>query len=104
MTEQPNPHGPTGGPDRKAQAKHLFDHLLKTAGQARDAAGRLVHDNRGRIDAALDKAASVVDERTGGKHAATIAKVKAGAAKGVDLVEGPGDADPGPGAPGDGRP
>lgn len=72
----------------KMQAKQAFDAVLKIAGQAREAAGRLVHDNRGKIDSVLDKAAHLVDDRTGRRYASTIAKVKAGAAKGVDLVEG----------------
>ncbi len=76
---------------RKAKFEEQADAALKGAmklvGQARAKAGELTHDNRSKIDQAMDKVGRLVDEKTGGKYHDTVEKVKAQAAKGVDFVE-----------------
>ena len=45
-------------------------------------------DNREKVDSALDKAEAKIEEKTGGKHADTVTKVRASVDKGIDkLVE-----------------
>jgi hypothetical protein len=45
-------------------------------------------ENRTKVDGMLDKAERTIDERTGGKHAETVTKVRAQVDKGIDkLVE-----------------
>lgn len=66
----------------------MVDAAKKAAGQARDTPGKLTHDNRYRIDAALDKAGAAVDQRTGRKYAKHIESVKRQLGRGVDVVAG----------------
>ncbi len=70
------------------QAEAVLNAAIETFGRARVRAGELAHENRAKIDEALEKAGQVVDEKTGGKYHDAVEKVKAQAAKGVDLVEG----------------
>jgi len=69
------------------KAEHLLDEAGKAAAQARDKAGQLAHDNRERIDSALEKVTEKVDDVTGHKLAGPLEKIKETAAKGVDFVE-----------------
>ncbi len=73
--------------DLQKAAESALREGSKAAKQAGRKVGQVAHDNRGKIDAAIDKAGKVVDDKTGGKYSSTIANVKAQAAKGVDLVE-----------------
>lgn len=79
----------------KADEMHLMDKVEEFADQAdkltRQAAGKvgeMTHENRDKVDGFLDKAASTVDEQTGGKYADKVAKARASASKGVDKVAG----------------
>jgi len=81
--------------DLEAKARQLeLDKKLETfAGQAdhylRGAAvkaGDYAHDNRHRVEGALDRAGSKVDEKTEGKYHRTFEKVKSGVLGGVDWV------------------
>ncbi len=76
---------------------------VKAAKQAGRKAGQLAHDNREKIDSAIDKTSKVVDEKTGGKFTSKIEGAKSQAAKGVDLVEKtrPGHTDTSDGADGE---
>ena len=48
----------------------------------------LAHDNRPKVDDALDKAEAKLVQTNGGKHAETVTKVRASVDKGIDkLVE-----------------
>ena len=73
--------------DLQKAAESALREGSKAAKQAGRKVGQVAHDNRGKIDAAIDKAGKVVDDKTGGKYSSTIANVKAQATKGVDLVE-----------------
>lgn len=49
-------------------------------------AGDLAHDNRDKVTAFLDKAASTANEKTEGKYAETITKVRGQVVEGVDKL------------------
>ena len=55
-----------------------------------DKAKDLIHDNEEKVDDAIDKAAELVDEKTGGKHADKIEKA---VDKAHDAVDGLGNKD-----------
>ena len=59
------------------------DHLLREAAVK---AGDYAHDNRGKVEGALDRAGATVDEKTDGKYHRTVEKVKTGVLLGVDWV------------------
>ena len=59
------------------------DHYLREAAVK---AGDYAHDNRDRVEGALDRAGSKVDEKTDGKYHRTFEKVKTGVLVGVDWV------------------
>jgi ElaB/YqjD/DUF883 family membrane-anchored ribosome-binding protein len=59
------------------------DHYLRGAAEK---AGDYAHDNRERVEGALDKAGSKVDEKTDGKYHRTFEKLKTGVLVGVDWV------------------
>jgi ElaB/YqjD/DUF883 family membrane-anchored ribosome-binding protein len=59
------------------------DHYLRAAAAR---AGEYAAENRGRVEATLDKAGSKVDEKTDGKYHAYVGKVRAGVLTGVDWV------------------
>ncbi|MEP7160768.1 MAG: antitoxin [Dermatophilaceae bacterium] len=82
--------------DLQKAAESAVREGVKVAKQAGRKAGQLAHDNRDKIDSAIDKTGKVVDEKTGGKFTSKIEGVKTQAARGVDLVEKsrPGHADP----------
>lgn len=48
-------------------------------------------ENREKLDAQLDKAGATVDEKTGGKHADTVDKVRASVDRGLDKLVETGD-------------
>lgn len=59
------------------------DHLLREAAVK---AGDYAHDNRGRVEGAFDRAGSTVDEKTDGKYARYVEKLRTGVLLGVDWV------------------
>ena len=70
------------------KAKDFGDAVVEMARAAMSVAASYAHDNRGKVDGALDKAEAKIDEKTGGKHADTVTKVRASVDKGIDkLVE-----------------
>lgn len=80
----------SGGFDRKKleeYAQGAAGALKDAVDKARAKAGQVTHDNREKIDSAIEKAVDVVNEKTGGKYSDTVDKVKARAVQGVDFVE-----------------
>lgn len=59
------------------------DHYLREAAVK---AGDYAHDNRGRVEETLDKAGAKVDEKTDGKYARYVEKLRTGVLVGVDWV------------------
>jgi VIT1/CCC1 family predicted Fe2+/Mn2+ transporter len=86
----------------QGKAKDLGDALVEVAKAALGLAAGYASENREKVDGMLDKAAQTIDERTGGKHAESVTKVRAQVDKGIDkLVEqrqgdGPGPTPPVP--------
>ncbi|OFE14188.1 hypothetical protein BA895_11215 [Humibacillus sp. DSM 29435] len=72
--------------DLENKAKHLQEAATHAAHQARDKAGELATDNRDKIDSALGKASTAIDQRTEGKYSDKIAKARDQINKGVDKV------------------
>lgn len=79
--------------EAKARELELDKKLESFAGQAdqllREAAvkaGDYAHDNRDRVEGALDRAGSRVDEKTDGKYTRYVEKVRTGVLVGVDWV------------------
>lgn len=71
----------------KEKVEQLADEADKLTRQAAGKLGEVTHDNRDKVEGFLDKAASKVDEQTGGKYSDKIAKARESASKGVDKVE-----------------
>ena len=70
------------------KAKDFGDAVVEMAKAAMSVAAGYAHDNRGKVDGALDKAEATIVDKTGGKHADTVTKVRASVDKGIDkLVE-----------------
>lgn len=70
------------------KAKDFGDAVFQMAKAAVSAAAGYAQENREKVDGALDKASLKIDEKTGGKHADTVTKVRASVDKGIDkLVE-----------------
>ena len=70
------------------KAKDFGDAVVQMAKAAVAAAAGYAQENRDKVDGALDKASMKIDEKTGGKHADTVTKVRASVDKGIDkLVE-----------------
>lgn len=72
--------------DLETKAKKLQEAAAQAAHQAREKAGELATDNRDKIDSAIGKASSAIDERTEGKYSDRIAKVKDQVNRSVDTV------------------
>ena len=60
--------------DLETKAKHLQEAATQAAHQARDKAGELATENRDKIDTAIGKASTAIDERTEGKYSDKIDK------------------------------
>ena len=72
----------------QGKAKDFGDALIEVAKAAFGLAAGYAADNREKVDGALNKATQTIDEKTGGKHAETVTKVRAQIDKGIDkLVE-----------------
>jgi hypothetical protein len=70
------------------KAKDFGDAVVEMAKAAMSLAAGYAQENRGKVDSALDKAEARIEEKTGGKHADTVTKVRASVDKGIDkLVE-----------------
>ena len=70
------------------KAKDFGDAVVEMAKAVMSLAAGYAQENRGKVDGALDKAESTIDEKTGGKHSETVIKVRASVDKGIDkLVE-----------------
>ena len=70
------------------KAKDFGDAVVEMAKAVMSLAAGYAQENRGKVDEALDKAGSTIDEKTGGKHSETVIKVRASVDKGIDkLVE-----------------
>lgn len=66
----------------------IFDELKGKAGELKDKAAGLLHDNSEKITGAIDQAGDFVDEKTGGKYAEHVDKVQDGAKGFLDKVDG----------------
>ena len=72
----------------QGKAKDFGDAVVEMAKAVMSAAAGYAQQNRGKVEGALDKAEAKIDEKTGGKHADTVTKVRASVDKGIDkLVE-----------------
>ena len=72
----------------QGKAKDFGDAVIEVIKAAIGLAAGYASENREKVDGALDKAAQTIDEKTGGKHADTVTKVRAQVDKGIDkLVE-----------------
>lgn len=69
-----------------ANSEPLKKNVADSAQQAKEKAGQLAHDNRGKILGAFDKIASTLDQKTSGKYSDKIAKAKDAAVKGTDKI------------------
>jgi hypothetical protein len=70
------------------KAKDFGDAVVEMAKTVMFAAAGYAQENRGKVDGALDKAEAKIEEKTGGKHADTVTKVRSSVDKGIDkLVE-----------------
>lgn len=72
--------------DLETKAKHLQEQATAAAKQAREKAGDFAVENREKIDGYVDTAAAKIDEKTEGKYADKVAKVKDHVGHGVDKV------------------
>ncbi|HEX5968216.1 MAG TPA: antitoxin [Intrasporangium sp.] len=72
----------------QGKAKDFGDAVVEVLKAALGLAAGYAAENREKVDGALDKAARTIEEKTGGKHADTVTKVRAQVDKGIDkLVE-----------------
>lgn len=84
--------------DLETKAKQLQEAATQAAAQAREKAGDFAAENREKIDGYVETASAKIDEKTEGKYADKVAKVREQVDRGVDKVaEGHG---PGTGAAG----
>ena len=72
--------------DLETKARRLQEAATQAARQARVKAGDFTATNREKIDGYVERAGATVDEKTAGKYADTVAKVKDHVGRGVDKV------------------
>ena len=72
--------------DLEAKAKHLQEQAAAAAKQAREKAGDYAVQNREKIDGYVETATAKIDEKTEGKYADKVAKVREQVDRGVDKV------------------
>jgi len=72
--------------DLETKAKQLQDAATQAAKQAREKAGDYTAQNREKIDGYVETATTKIDEKTEGKYADKVAKVKEHVGRGVDKV------------------
>ena len=74
--------------DLQGKAKALGDAVAEMLKTAVSLAAGYAENNRDKVEDILDKAEQAVATKAGGKHAATVTKVRASVDKGIDkLVE-----------------
>jgi hypothetical protein len=72
--------------DLESKARQLQDTATQAARQAREKAGEFAVENREKIDGYVDTATTKIDEKTEGKYADKVAKVRQHVDRGVDKV------------------
>lgn len=72
--------------DLETKAKHLQEAATQAAKQAREKAGDYAAQNREKIDGYVETATTKIDEKTEGKYADKVAKVREQVDRGVDKV------------------
>ena len=72
--------------DLETKAKHLQEQAAAAAKQAREKAGDFAVEHREKIDGYVETATAKIDEKTEGKYADKVAKVKQQVERGVDKV------------------
>jgi len=72
--------------DLETRARHLQEQAAAAAKQAREKAGDFAVDNREKIDGYVETATSKIDEKTEGKYADKVVKVKETVGRGIDKV------------------
>ena len=78
----------------------MFDKLKKAASDAKDKVAEQVDQHGDKINAGIDKAGNVIDQKTGGKYTDKIATGQQKVREGLDKVDGKKDDFPPPPAPG----
>lgn len=68
------------------KARELADAATKAAQQAREKAGEIAHEQRGKVEEVLDKAGQAIDDKTEGKYHDKVARAKESVVKGVDKL------------------
>jgi hypothetical protein len=66
----------------------MFDKLKKAAAEAKDMVVQQVDQHSDQISRGIDKAGSVIDQKTGGKYSDKIAAGQQKVREGLDKVEG----------------
>ena len=72
--------------DLETRAKQLQDTATQAAKQAREKAGDYAAQNRDKIDGYVETATTKIDEKTEGKYADKVAKVREQVGRGVDKI------------------
>ena len=72
--------------DLETKAKQLQETATQAAKQAREKAGDYAAQNREKIDGYVETATTKIDEKTEGKYADKVAKVKEQVGRGVDKI------------------
>ena len=72
--------------DLETRAKQLQEAATQAAKQAREKAGHFAAQNREKIDGYVETATTKIDEKTEGKYADKVAKVREQVGRGVDKV------------------
>ena len=80
----------------EAKARTVQDAVVQAARQAREKAGDFTSEHREQIEGFVDSASTKVDEKTEGRYADRVAKVRATVGKGIDKVAEGGAAPPSP--------
>ncbi len=70
----------------QTQLKELAEAANQRIGEVREKIGALAHDNRSKVTDLLDKAGSLIDDKTQGKYADKVSKAKDSALHLVDKV------------------
>ncbi len=70
----------------QGKAKDFGDAVIEVVKAAVGLAAGYASENREKVDGVLDKAVHTIDEKTGGKHADTVTKVREQVDKGLDKL------------------
>lgn len=74
--------------DLEARLSKAADRLVHLTMKAVGAAGRVAHDNQGRVNTAVGKAGAAFDQRTHGKYATKVSKFQSAVNSGVTKAAG----------------